>query len=94
MKSDTKLTKSETMINVENTFNPFQIYRNAAVVTPSDDDELSTVGVLYASVGGDVKVDLFGSGTITYTLESGEWLPVLVEKVYATGTTATVVLHW
>lgn len=94
MKSNTKLTKSETMINVSNTFNPFQVYRNAVAVTPSDSAELSTVGVLYAQVGGDVKVDLFGSGTITYTMESGEWLPILVEKVYATGTTATVVLHW
>ena len=94
MNSNTKLTNNETIINVDETYNPFQVYRNAYACTPSDSAELATVGVPYISVGGTIKVDLFGTGTITYTVESGEFLPILVEKVYATGTTATVIIHY
>ena len=94
MKSNTKLISNETIRNTEETYNPFQVYRNAYECTPNDTTDLAIVGVPYVSVGGTLKVDLFGNGTITYTVESGEFLPILVERVYDTGTTATVVIHY
>ena len=97
MKLDKDITNTttETLENVRTSYNPFQVVRNAAAVTTSDTVDLTNYGVLLIGVGGDVKVDLAGSGTVTYTLESGEFLPVLVKRVYATGTTATgIVVHW
>lgn len=45
---------------------------------------------LYVGVGGDVKVDLNGSGTFTFqNLASGQVLPIVFDRIYSTGTTAT-----
>lgn len=85
----------KSLLNIKAVYNPFQVPSNAVSVTPSDSDDLSHYGLLYIGTGGNVKVDLAGSGTSTYTVESGEWLPVLVKKVYSTDTTASgIVLHW
>lgn len=87
--------ESNDMINMRTSYNPFQILRNAEDVTPSDSADLANYGILYIETGGNVKVDLAGSGTVTYTIQSGEFLPVLVKKVYATGTDATgIVVQW
>lgn len=95
LNKDITNTTTETLENVRTTYNPFQIVRNAEAVTPSDTIDLTNYGILYIETGGNVKVDLAGSGTVTYTLESGEFLPVLVKRVYATGTDATgIIVHW
>ena len=83
------------MENIDDVFNPYQILRNGASVTPNDSADLEHYGVLYVGTGGDVKVDLIGSGTITYAVGDGEFLPILVKKVYDTDTTASdIVVHW
>lgn len=46
--------------------------------------------VLYVGVGGQVKVTTSGGDTVTfYNLNNGQFVPVNVKKVFATGTTAT-----
>jgi hypothetical protein len=42
-------------------------------------------------VGGDVKLDLNGSGSaiVFKNLASGQLLPLVFDRVYSTGTTAT-----
>ena len=46
---------------------------------------------LYVGVGGDVKLDLNGSGSaiVFKNLASGQLLPLVFDRVYDTGTTAT-----
>lgn len=43
---------------------------------------------IYIGVAGDIKVDMAGSGTVTFTCVAGQWLPIEVVKVYNTGTDA------
>tara|TARA_X000001316_G_C921707_1_gene36260 strand:+ start:344 stop:808 length:465 start_codon:yes stop_codon:yes gene_type:complete len=46
--------------------------------------------VLYVGVGGQVKVTTSGGDTVIfYNLNNGQFVPVNVKKVFATGTTAT-----
>ena len=66
------------------------IYDNALAVTPSDVLNLDKPGALYVGVGGDVKVDMNGEGTVTFlNVPSGARIIAEVQKVYSTGTTAT-----
>lgn len=63
---------------------------DAVTVTPSDSSDLSNVCVLYVGVGGHVKVTTRAGSDITfYNLNNGQFVPVQVRKVFATGTTAT-----
>ncbi len=63
---------------------------NAFEVTPSDTDDFAGISVLYVGVGGHVKVETRAGNDITfYNMNNGQFVPVQVRKVYATGTTAT-----
>jgi len=63
---------------------------DAFEVTPSDTDDFGKISVLYVGVGGHVKVETRGGNDITfYNMNNGQFVPVQVRKVYATGTTAT-----
>lgn len=65
--------------------------RRAAEVTTSNSVtyESPTRGV-YVGVGGNVKVDMVSGGTVTFVgVAAGTLLPIQVERIYATGTTAT-----
>lgn len=86
---------SNDLQTIRSNYNPFQILRNAEAVTPSDSADLTNYGILYCTTGGDVKVDLGGSGTATYVVGDGEFLPIIVKRVYDTGTSATgITVHW
>ncbi len=56
------------------------------------------VVALYITVGGTIKVKMaagvnaVGGDNISYTVDSGTWLPILVSQVYTTGTTATGII--
>lgn len=63
--------------------------KNGASVTPSDSANLTNDGMLYIGVTGDVKVDTANGDTLTFTAHPVGYMPVIVRKVYATGTTAT-----
>lgn len=45
---------------------------------------------LYVGSTGDVKVDLVGSGTVTFkNVQAGTLLPIRVKRLYSTGTGVT-----
>ena len=70
---------------------------HAVAVTPNDGADLTdTTRALYVGAAGDVKVDMYGSGTVTFVgVTAGSVLPVRVDRVYSTGTTATsIVALW
>lgn len=63
---------------------------DAVAVTPNDSSDLPNVSVLYVGVGGHVKVTTRAGTDITfYNLNNGQFVPVQVRRVFATGTTAT-----
>jgi hypothetical protein len=65
---------------------------HAAVVTPSDSDDLSDAARgLYIGVAGDLKVTTVGGDIVEFRgLQGGSVLPVSVKKVFATGQTGTI----
>lgn len=69
--------------------------RDARVITPSDTDFLEKEGYVAlfdaADDGKVVKIQTVGGGIVSLTLATNEVFPVLVKKVFATGTTAGVV---
>jgi hypothetical protein len=73
---------------------PTSPIEHAVAVTPHDSNDLANVTrTLYVGVSGDVKVDMVGSGTVTFTgLAAGLNHPIRATRVYATGTTATSII--
>ncbi len=69
------------------------VYENAVVVSKSDSADVtgSPYSALYVGVGGDVALDLHGSGEaiVFKNLASGQLLPVKFDRVDSTNTTAT-----
>jgi hypothetical protein len=64
----------------------------AVAVTTHNTNDLPTIqALIYVGVGGDVKVDVSGSGEaiVFKNCIAGTVLPVKVDKVYTTGTSAT-----
>lgn len=71
----------------------------AAAVTPSDSADIPNIPAqgasIYVGVSGDVKVDMARGGTVTFVAHPVGTLPLLVRRVYATGTAATsIVAIW
>ena len=67
-----------------------KIYNNAEAVTPDNSNDLSNSGVLYVGVGGDIKVNMKGIGTVTFkNVPEAARIIAQVERVFSTGTTAT-----
>lgn len=75
-------------------------HAHGALVYPSDTEtlqqDLSTnnrATCLYVGVGGSVRVLTYGGDDVTFVgISSGSFIPVLVSKVFATGTTASSIL--
>lgn len=66
--------------------------RNAEVVTPNDTTTLAAVSrALYVGVGGDVSVLMAGTGTsiVFKNVPTGSVLPIRIQRVNSTSTTAT-----
>lgn len=70
--------------------------RRALLVTPSDTDEIPAITggtnngcVLYIGTPGNVRVKTIGGDDVTFTgVYAGQFFPVQVIQVFATGTTA------
>lgn len=65
---------------------------DAVEVSPSNGSDLGRLATraLYVGGAGDVKVDMSGSGTVTFVgVLAGTILPIRVDRVYLTGTDAT-----
>ena len=72
----------------------FNRYEQAAgrhyQITPSDSAPLPVKAMrIYVGGAGNIKVDDTTGASVTYAVVAGAILPVLVNKVYLTGTTAT-----
>lgn len=66
---------------------------SAAAVVPSDTTVIPKTRALWIGVAGNVAVRMAGDGTIvTFTGAPIGVLPVQVDRVLATGTTATTML--
>lgn len=65
-----------------------------AAVTPADGADLADFSrALYIGGAGDVKVTTVGGSTLTFSaVAAGTMLPVRAARVFATGTTATLIL--
>lgn len=65
----------------------------AKTVTPSDNFNLPFVGVVYVGSAGNVKVTTAQGDEVTFNnVPNGAVLPLQVQKVWATGTSATSML--
>jgi len=67
---------------------------DAFAITPHDTNNLANfTRAIWVGGTGDVKVDMVGSGTVTYaSVPPGYMLAVRASRVYATGTTATALI--
>lgn len=72
------------------------ILENAVAVAPNDGTDLPDTGVLvFVGVGGDVSVDTYGgqAAVVFKNVPGGSFLPVRVNRVRSTSTTATSMLY-
>lgn len=67
---------------------------HAAAVVPGDTNDLPAVTrAIYVGVGGNLKVRMAAGGVVTLTnVSAGTLLPIRVDRVLATGTTADAIL--
>lgn len=66
--------------------------KHAAAITPHDTNDLTNFPrALVIGTGGTLKVDTVGGETVTLSVVSSI-LPLMVTRVYATGTTATDII--
>lgn len=64
---------------------------NASTITPNDSNDLTDfTRSIYIGGAGNLKIDTVAGDTVTLNgVVAGTVIPVRVQKVYATGTTAT-----
>jgi hypothetical protein len=67
-------------------------FRGGAAVTPSDGADLPEIGIVYVGVSGHVAVITEDGSDIIFKNHPVGYLPGLVKRVKATGTTATDML--
>ena len=71
-------------------------YDTALAVTPSDGSDLSgePYYAVWVGTGGDLKVDMAdGGAAVTLSnCASGQLIPIMVERIYSTGTTASNII--
>ena len=67
---------------------------NAVLITPSDAVDLATVTrAVYVGGAGDMKVTMQDSGTVLFSgIPAGTTLPIRVSRIWATTTTATLII--
>lgn len=67
---------------------------DAFAITPHDTNDLANFSrAVWVGGTGDIKVDMVGSGTVTFTaVPAGYMLAVRASRVYATDTTATALV--
>lgn len=65
---------------------------NAVAVTPSDATIIPATRGLWVGVAGNIAVRMAGGGSVTFTGVPIGLLPIQVDMVKSTGTTATTML--
>lgn len=77
------------MANIEKT----EPARSAAEVTFNDSSLINPTRAIYVGSTGNVKVDFVDGTTVTFSsVSAGTLLPIRVNKIYSTGTTATDII--
>lgn len=67
-------------------------WRGGAVTT-SDSADIENTRSLFVGGAGDVKVTLLGGSVLTFSgVGAGTFMPIQATRVWATGTTATLIL--
>jgi len=91
---DTDAIKTATESSASHLGNMF--YDTALAVTPSDGSDLTgePFFAVYVGTGGDLKVDMSdgGSAVTLSNVASGQLLPIMVERIYSTDTTASNII--
>lgn len=64
-------------------------YESAQAITPSDTTLISVKALLVGGAGAIVVTPAAGGSNITITAIAGQYIPLAVSKVLATGTVAT-----
>jgi len=69
---------------------------NAAVVTPSDNKDLTAASTaIFIGGAGNLRVTMLGGAILTFTGLPVGWHPIRVTRVWGTNTTATnIVAVW
>lgn len=92
--SDTNDIKTATESSNTHLGNMF--YDTALAVTPSDGSDLSgePYFAVWVGTGGNLKVDMAdgGSAVTLNNCASGQLIPIMVERIYSTGTTASNII--
>lgn len=81
----------------------WQVVTRAAEVMPSDTTDIPNISTedgsgnlgcsLYTGDGGDIKVKTVAGDIVTlFNLPGGTFIPLIVNRVYATGTSASSIL--
>jgi len=66
---------------------------HAAAITPADQPLAHVTRAVYVGTGGDLAVKMAGGAVVTLAnVASGSLLPIRVERVLASGTTASQIL--
>ena len=73
---------------------PITQAQRAVAVSPNDSTDLAIYPAsLFIGGTGGVKVDMLDGGTVTFiNIPDGTFLPILVKRVYSTGTDATDII--
>jgi hypothetical protein len=67
--------------------------RNAVAVTPNDGTDLVFQSrYIYVGGAGTLSVIMAGGQTVSFTCAAGALLPIMADRVRATGTTATLIV--
>jgi hypothetical protein len=62
-------------------------------IVPADVDQTVVFRKIYVGGAGNLKVDFENGGTATYTgLPVGAWIEANIKRVWATGSTATLLV--
>ena len=92
--SDTDAVKTATESSNTHLGNMF--YDTALAVTPADGSDLSgePYFAVWVGTGGNLKVDMAdgGSAVTLNNCASGQLIPIMVERIYSTGTTASNII--
>lgn len=64
--------------------------QSAAGVTPDDSNDLANATrAIYVGTGGNLRVTLVSGDIVTFPNTGAGWHPLRVDRIWATGTTAT-----
>ena len=67
-------------------------HRDAVSITPSNTIVIDDTKAVYAGGAGTLKVTTSKGNDVTFVVIAGGLLPIRVTKIFATGTTATLIV--